>query len=82
MEGGNDYPLAKLMEETDDCYVFQAGEPSDKNGYKETYKILKYKIYEGYPDFSKSPRFDSVEKFVTEVKNIDILKKEMSKYEK
>jgi len=41
MEGGNDYPLANLMNNTNDCYVFQAGEPSDKNGYKETQKILE-----------------------------------------
>ena len=41
MEGGNDYPLAKKMNDRDDCYVFQAGEPSDKNGYKETQKILE-----------------------------------------
>ena len=41
MEGGNDYPLANLMNNTGDCYSFQAGEPSDKNGYKETQKILE-----------------------------------------
>jgi phosphomannomutase len=44
MEGGNDYPLAKVMNNRDDCYVFQAGEPSDKNGYKETQKILEERI--------------------------------------
>ena len=41
MEGGNDYPLAKVMEEMDNCQVFQAGEPSAEDGYKTTQKILK-----------------------------------------
>jgi phosphomannomutase len=40
MEGGNDYPLANLMNNTDDCYVYQAGKPSDKFGYRHTEKIL------------------------------------------
>jgi len=31
--GGNDYPLANLMNNTDDCYSFQAGEPSDEFGF-------------------------------------------------
>jgi len=82
MEGGNDYPLANLMNNTDDCYVFQAGEPSDKFGFAETFKILKYEIYEGYPDFEKSPHFERAEKFITDVKNINVLKEEMSKNEK
>jgi len=81
MEGGNDYPLAKKMNDRNDCSVFQAGEPSDKNGYKETYKILKYKIYEGYPDFSKSPRFGYENKFIMDIHNIDYLKEEMKKDE-
>jgi phosphomannomutase len=38
--GGNDYPLAKLMEETDDCSAFQTGDPADKLGYLQTIKIL------------------------------------------
>jgi len=79
MEGGNDYPLANLMNNTDDCYSFQAGEPSDEFGFVETFKILKYEIYEGYPDFEKSPHFERAEKFITDVKNINILKEEMSK---
>jgi len=79
MEGGNDYPLANLMNNTDDCYSFQAGEPSDEFGFAETFKILKYEIYEGYPDFEKSPHFERAEKFITDVKNINILKEEMSK---
>ena len=41
MEGGNDYPLAKVMKEMDDCEVFQAGEPSAEDGYKTTQKILE-----------------------------------------
>ena len=41
MEGGNDYPLAKVMKEMDDCQVFQAGEPSAEDGYKTTQKILE-----------------------------------------
>jgi len=39
--GGNDYPLAKLMNETDNCEVYQAGEPSAEDGYKSTQKILE-----------------------------------------
>ena len=35
MEGGNDYPLAKLMEETDNCSYYQV------DGWKETKKILE-----------------------------------------
>ena len=41
MEGGNDYPLAKVMKEIDNCKVYQAGEPSQEDGYKETQKILE-----------------------------------------
>ena len=41
MEGGNDYPLAKVMNEMDDCEVFQAGEPSAEDGYKRTQEILE-----------------------------------------
>ena len=41
MKGGNDYPLAKCMNELDYCEVFQAGEPSAENGYMETRKILE-----------------------------------------
>ena len=41
MEGGNDYPLAKVMNEMDDCEVYQAGEPSAEDGYKSTQKILE-----------------------------------------
>lgn len=41
MEGGNDYPLAKIMNETLNCSVFQAGEPSAEDGYKDTQIILK-----------------------------------------
>jgi len=41
MMGGNDYPLAKLMKETNDCSVYQAGEPSAENGYIETRNILE-----------------------------------------
>ena len=41
MEGGNDYPLAKVMKEMDDCEVFQAGEPSAEDGYKKTQEILE-----------------------------------------
>ena len=41
MEGGNDYPLAKVMGKMDNCEVFQAGEPSAENGYMETKKILE-----------------------------------------
>ena len=44
MEGGNDYPLAKIMNDRDNCYVFQAGEPSDKLGYLDTRLILEHKI--------------------------------------
>tara|TARA_B100000700_G_scaffold231064_1_gene255664 strand:+ start:884 stop:1639 length:756 start_codon:yes stop_codon:yes gene_type:complete len=40
-EGGNDYPLAKVMKEMDNCEVYQAGEPSAEDGYKETQKILE-----------------------------------------
>ena len=42
MEGGNDYPLARVMKKRpDDCKVFQAGEPSAEDGYKSTQKILE-----------------------------------------
>jgi len=41
MEGGNDYPLAKIMNETLNCSVFQAGEPSAEDGYKDTQIILE-----------------------------------------
>jgi len=41
MEGGNDYPLAKVMKEMDDCKVYQAGEPSAEDGYKRTQEILE-----------------------------------------
>jgi len=41
MEGGNDYPLAKIMHETPHCSVYQAGEPSAEDGYKDTQKILE-----------------------------------------
>ena len=41
MEGGNDYPLAKVMNEMYDCEVYQAGEPSQEDGYKITQKILE-----------------------------------------
>ena len=74
MEGGNDYPLANLMNNTDDCYSFQAGEPSDEFGFAETFKILKYEIYEGYPDFEKSPHFKDAETYVTSIDSIMILK--------
>ena len=74
MEGGNDYPLANLMNNTDDCYSFQAGEPSDEFGFTETFKILKYEIYEGYPDFEKSPHFKDAETYLTSIDSIMILK--------
>ena len=74
MEGGNDYPLANLMNNTDDCYVFQAGEPSDEFGFTETFKILKYEIHEGYPDFEKSPHFEDRETYLTSIDSIMILK--------
>ena len=41
MEGGNDYPLARIMHDTDNCSVYQAGEPSAEDGYKDTQKILE-----------------------------------------
>jgi len=41
MKGGNDYPLAKVMNEMDNCEVFQAGEPSAEDGYKRTREILE-----------------------------------------
>ena len=41
MKGGNDYPLAKVMKQMDDCKVYQAGKPSAEDGYKETQKILE-----------------------------------------
>jgi len=41
MKGGNDYPLAKLMKEQDNCEVYQVGEPSTEDGYLETQKILE-----------------------------------------
>ena len=74
MEGGNDYPLANLMNNTDDCYSFQAGEPSDEFGFTETFKILKYEIHEGYPDFEKSPHFKDSETYLTSIDGIMILK--------
>jgi len=74
MEGGNDYPLANLMNNTDDCYSFQAGEPSDKFGFVETFKILKYEIHEGYPDFTKSPHYEETEIYTTSIDSIKILK--------
>ena len=40
-KGGNDYPLAKVMDEMEDCNWYQAGEPSQEDGYKETQKILE-----------------------------------------
>jgi phosphomannomutase len=39
-EGGNDYPLAYIMLKTDNCSVYQAGEPSAEDGYKATKQIL------------------------------------------
>ena len=39
--GGNDYPLAKVMNEMDNCEVFQAGEPSAEDGYNRTRLILE-----------------------------------------
>ena len=41
MEGGNDYPLAEVMYKTENCSVYQAGEPSAEDGYKHTKKILE-----------------------------------------
>ena len=41
MEGGNDYPLAVLMDNTENCDFYQAGEPSAEDGYKSTQKILE-----------------------------------------
>ena len=41
MKGGNDYPLAKVMKEMDDCEVYQAGEASAEDGYKRTQEILE-----------------------------------------
>jgi phosphomannomutase len=41
MEGGNDYPLAKVMKELENCRVFQAGEPSAEDGYIKTREILE-----------------------------------------
>ena len=41
MEGGNDYPLAKIMNEEENCSVFQAGAPSAEDGYKDTQRILE-----------------------------------------
>ena len=41
VEGGNDYPLAKVMNELDGCKVYQAGIPSAEDGYKSTQKILE-----------------------------------------
>jgi len=40
-EGGNDYPLVKVMNEMEDCSWYQAGEPSSEDGYKTTQKILE-----------------------------------------
>ena len=39
MEGGNDYPLAKIMHNQENCLVFQAGAPSAEDGYKDTQKF-------------------------------------------
>jgi len=39
-EGGNDYPLTSIMLKTDNCSVYQAGEPSAEDGYKATKQIL------------------------------------------
>ena len=41
MEGGNDYPLAKIMHNQENCLVFQAGAPSAEDGYKDTQRILE-----------------------------------------
>ena len=41
MKGGNDYPLAKIMNETDNCFVYQAGKPSAEDGYLDTKIILE-----------------------------------------
>ena len=41
MKGGNDYPLAKIMNEKENCFVFQAGKPSAEDGYKDTKMILE-----------------------------------------
>ena len=41
MSGGNDYPLANLMSNTDNCSVYQAGEPSAHDGYLQTKSILE-----------------------------------------
>jgi len=41
MEGGNDYPLAKIMHDKENCSVYQAGKPSAEDGYKDTQKILE-----------------------------------------
>ena len=41
MEGGNDYPLAYIMNKTDNCSVHQAGTPSAEDGYKHTKTILE-----------------------------------------
>ena len=41
LEGGNDYPLAKIMYDTPNCFAYQAGEPSAEDGYKDTKKILE-----------------------------------------
>ena len=41
MEGGNDYPLAKIMNHQENCMVFQAGAPSAEDGYKDTQNILE-----------------------------------------
>ena len=40
MEGGNDYPLANLMNNTDYCYSFQVGKPSYKFNCGHTEEIL------------------------------------------
>ena len=41
MKGGNDYPLARIMQEEENCSVFQAGAPSAEDGYKDTQRILE-----------------------------------------
>ena len=40
-KGGNDYPLARIMHEEENCSVFQAGAPSAEDGYKDTQRILE-----------------------------------------
>tara|TARA_B100000900_G_scaffold81644_1_gene65855 strand:- start:35 stop:778 length:744 start_codon:yes stop_codon:yes gene_type:complete len=47
MEGGNDYPLAKIMHNQENCLVFQAGAPSAEDGYKDTQRILEELVNNG-----------------------------------